>query len=118
MAGVLLAACSAQDATSAESGSDPMPLDVRLDQEVNSLNPAGDMVWMRQFHSFVHIAALEDEVTVLDARVNRGNCSVSWYSHNSPLRFGQEIKGMLSCDQDNVREVTVTTDKGTYTFNF
>lgn len=141
MAGVLLGGCSpgssapeespgpatamespvspAASPSAVQSAEPSIPVEVEVDQEDNPLNMDGEKPWYPPFLTYIHIRALEDSVKVTDAKINRGNCTVSmWFSHNSPLRFGDEIRGQLNCEQDNVREVTVTTDKGTYTFNF
>ncbi|WP_026471595.1 hypothetical protein [Alkanindiges illinoisensis] len=100
-------------------GGSSAPVEVQIDQEVNPLNPDGSKPWYPEYLTYVHIRAIEDSVKVTDASINRGNCKVShWFSHPDPLPYGQEIKGQLSCDQDNVKEVSVTTDQDTYTFNF
>jgi hypothetical protein len=95
------------------------PVEVEVDQEVNPLNADGSKPWYPEYLTYIHIRAIEDSVRVTDARINRGNCQVShWFSFTNPLQYGQEIKGQLQCKRDNVKEVSITTDKDTYTFNF
>ena len=95
------------------------PVEVNIDQDINPLNPDGSSLSYPRYLNYIHIRAVEDQVNIRDARVNRGNCKVGyWFRHNNPLRFGDEIKGQLQCDQNSVKEVTITTDKSTYTFNF
>lgn len=101
-------------------GNSSAPVEVQINQEINPLNPSGSSSSLYpQYLTFIHIRAIEDQVNIKDAQINRGNCKVGhWYRHSNPLSFGQEIKGQLKCQQDSVKEVSITTDKSTYTFNF
>lgn len=69
--------------------------------------------------TYVVIAATADQVTVKNAKINRGNScpSLRWYGNGS-LKYGQSLKDSNMCDPDRIKEVTVETDQGDYTFNF
>lgn len=88
----------------------------------------GETNWSGQLMYYIKIRAIADSVTIGRIVVNRGNCGDdemdktltfgNTYSHNIGSRieaFGGIVKG---CSTDNVKEVQVFTDKGTWTFSF
>jgi hypothetical protein len=70
----------------------------------------------------VKITALDDLVIIREIKYNRGNCRI--IANNllfiqaarfpREIRFGQTIELMGACNQ--IIEVTITTNKGDYTF--
>ena len=90
------------------------PVEVSLTQQQNA-TLWSDGVQM----TYMVITAKADQVTVKSAKINRGNsCApLSWYG-NGNLKYGQSIKASNRCDPDAIKEVTVQTDQGDYTFNF
>lgn len=71
-----------------------------------------------------NIQATADDVTIRDVVVNRGSCHVppdmaAQLSSMVNLKFGQTWRGYSpNCKVDNVKELTVTTGRGTFTFSF
>jgi len=71
-----------------------------------------------------NIQATTEDVVISDVSVNRGNCTIppgtaAELKRQVNLKFGQEWRGYShNCKVDNVKEVTVTTSRGTFTFNF
>lgn len=95
------------------------PVEVNIDQDTNPLNPDGSSIYYPQFLTYVHVQAVQDNVRVTHLKVNRGNCPlVHVFQHPDVLKYGQEIKAQVRCDPDSIKEVEVTTDQDTYTFNF
>ena len=69
--------------------------------------------------SVIRVQANTDQVSIQNIIVNRGECPVSkWVQGNPNLRFGQEVKVILSCDSSQVLQVDVMTDQGEYSFGF
>jgi hypothetical protein len=60
------------------------------------------------------VTAISDEVTIKHIILNRGNCKAVGPT-NAVIRFGQQIEYYASCDPI---EVDVSTNNGTWTFNF
>lgn len=97
--------------------SKPPPLELSYTQANSSV-----------FH--LRFTAVADQVRVNSYTVNRGNCAYSdflddfYTSHRTRppgkppfnLKFGQSEEAAIRCN--NLREVLVETDKGTYTFTF
>lgn len=67
---------------------------------------------------YLVVTSKVDDVRLTNIKVNRGNCKTFNWRGPNPLQFGQEKRGMLTCDLDQVKEVVVETDKGEYTFTF
>lgn len=69
------------------------------------------------------VSAIADQVTIHNVTVNRGNTCAprfwyrSWPGHGS-LKFGQAVRAHITCDFHAVKEISVETDSGAYTFNF
>jgi hypothetical protein len=71
------------------------------------------------YYSYIHIQSTVDQISINRVSINRGNCPISFWVYKNPnLKFGQEMKAVLRCDMEQVREVTVETDQGEFTFNF
>ncbi|WP_151813862.1 hypothetical protein [Acinetobacter ursingii] len=69
--------------------------------------------------STIRVQATIDQVTVQQVTVNRGQCPVAYWMQGNPhLKFGQEVKGVLRCDANQVLQVDVTTDQGEFSFSF
>lgn len=101
---ISITGCSSADA----------PVKVSLSQQQNAT------LWSEgTLMTYVVIAATADQVTVKNAKINRGNScpSLRWYGNGS-LKYGQSLKDSNMCDPDRIKEVTVETDQGDYTFNF
>jgi hypothetical protein len=70
------------------------------------------------------IQAKEDEVLLKSVEVNRGNCKLpsgtaTDLSRTVSLKFGQVYTGYApSCKVDQIKEIDVQTDRGTFTFSF
>lgn len=70
------------------------------------------------------IQAIADEVVVENVVINRGNCvlpagTAKDIDRTVKLGFGQNYRGYSpSCTVNDVKEIKVTTDEGTFTFNF
>ncbi len=68
--------------------------------------------------------ATADDVTIRDVVVNRGSCNdplgtAFELSSAVKLKFGQTWQGYsTNCKVDNVKDLTVTTGRGTFTFSF
>lgn len=71
-----------------------------------------------------NIQANADDVVISDVVVNRGNCSVppgtaAELGRTVKLKYGQSWRGFSpDCQVGNVKEVSVTTGRGTFTFSF
>lgn len=67
---------------------------------------------------YLVVSSKVDSVKLNKIEVNRGNCKTFNWRGPNPLKFGQEKRGMLVCDLDQVKEVLVETDQGEFTFTF
>lgn len=71
-----------------------------------------------------NIQANTDDVVISEVVVNRGNCSVppgtaAELERTVKLKFGQAWRGYSpNCQVANVKEVRVTTGRGSFTFSF
>lgn len=71
-----------------------------------------------------NIQATTEDVTISQVVINRGSCTVpdgtaAELGRTVKLKFGQSWRGYSpDCKVDNVKELTVTTGRGTYTFGF
>ncbi|MCU4413703.1 hypothetical protein KTH71_06550 [Acinetobacter sp. WU_MDCI_Axc73] len=98
--------------------SDSAPVNVYRDDE---MNPAYSFENQNVPFSLstIRVQATTDQVTVQQVTVNRGQCPVAyWIQGNPHLKFGQEIKGVLQCEANQVLQVDVVTDQGEYSFSF
>lgn len=94
----------------------PVSVNINFDE-----NPAYEYQgqYAPMFYSHIHIQSTVDQVRINRVSINRGNCPISFWVYKNPnLKFGQEMKAVLRCDMEQVREVTVDTDQGEFTFNF
>lgn len=68
----------------------------------------------------LNIMSLNDDPTTLTkVSINRGNCRTKGFYDYQNMRYGSVAQVYLGCAAENVREVTVTTNRGlTYTYNF
>ena len=51
-------------------------------------------------------------------KVNRGNCPVGSGENYKNMQYGTVAEIIIRCDARQVREVTLTTSSGEYTYNF
>ena len=66
----------------------------------------------------LEIISLNDASTsITGVKVNRGNCPVGSGEGYKNMRYGSIGHVFLRCDPQQVREVTLTTANGEYTFN-
>lgn len=71
-----------------------------------------------------NIQSSTDDVVISEVVVNRGNCTVppgtaAELGRTVKLKFGQSWRGYSpDCKVGDVKEVTVTTGRGTFTFGF
>lgn len=66
----------------------------------------------------LEIISLNDASTsITGIKVNRGNCPVGSGEGYQNMRYGSIGHVFLQCDPQQVREVTLTTANGEYTFN-
>lgn len=70
-----------------------------------------------------NIQAIGDEVTVKNVVINHGNCRLSHGTDKEMEReikidFGKSYRGYSSCPAGEVKEIKVTTDRGTFSFTF
>ncbi|GAA8526484.1 hypothetical protein HpKK47_01120 [Helicobacter pylori] len=86
------------------SGSEKPPIDI----EVTFRN---SLYW-------ISIISNVDSITILSAKINRGNCDndgLPYFKINKTLRFGDSYQFyILRCQ--HIKEVSVETDKGTWDF--
>ena len=67
----------------------------------------------------LEITSLNDASTsITGIKVNRGNCGVGSGEGYQNMRYGSVGHVFLRCDPQQVREVTLTTANGEYTYNF
>lgn len=92
------------------AGCGESPIDVSLDT-APGLNGFSDL-------NYLVVSGKVDNIKLNTATVNRGNCKAFNWRGPNPLKFGQELRGMLSCDVDQVKEVVLKTDQGEFTFSF
>lgn len=95
------------------NGDAPVEVSVSYQQETHFLS--GEPMEV----PIVVITATADEVEVSRTIMNRGNsCGIKSWIGRGNLKYGQSLKGRLSCEPDAVKEVKVETNQGDYTFNF
>ncbi|GAB0000165.1 hypothetical protein VN1162_05450 [Helicobacter pylori] len=86
------------------SGSEKPPIDI----EVTFRN---SLYW-------ISIISNVDSITILSAKINRGNCDndgLPYFKINKTLRFGDSYQFYLFRCQ-HIKEVSIETDKGTWDF--
>lgn len=104
-----LSACGLNEST-------PISVNINLEE-----NPAYQYQgeYAALYYNYIHIQSTVDQVRINRVSINRGNCPISFGVYQNPnLKFGQVMKAVLGCDMEQVREVTVDTDQGEFTFNF
>ncbi|SEL24156.1 hypothetical protein [Acinetobacter sp. DSM 11652] len=95
-----------------------LPVSVRLDLMPNQFHIPNNPYTPAYFNSVI-IQATTDQVTVENIVINRGQCPLSsWRKRMSTLKFGQSFQSVIDCNIEQVREVTVKTNQGEFTFNF
>lgn len=88
-------------------------------QSLASLDPDIDVGWRSNgMTNWLEITAIEDRVVLNDVNVNRGNCRSGQVDSAIRYDFGDKARVSLGCSIDSLREVEVTTNRGTFTFNF
>ncbi|GAA7294778.1 hypothetical protein HpCK54_02110 [Helicobacter pylori] len=86
------------------SGSEKPPIDI----EVTFRN---SLYW-------ISIISNVDSITILSAKINRGNCDndgLPYFKINKTLRFGDNYQFYILRYQ-HIKEVSIETDKGTWDF--
>lgn len=91
------------------SGSEKPPIDI----EVTFRN---SLYW-------ISIISNVDSITILSAKINRGNCAnndgLPYFKINKTLRFGDSYQFyILPFRCRHIKEVGIKTDKGTWNFTF
>ncbi len=87
------------------SGSEKPPIDIE--------------VAFRSHLYWIDIISNVDSITILSAKINRGNCANNdgfpYFKINKTLRFGDSYQFyILRCQ--HIKEVSIKTDKGTWDF--
>lgn len=66
----------------------------------------------------LEVISLNDTSTsITSVKVNRGNCPVGGGENYKNMQYGTVAEIIIRCDASHVREVTLNTAKGEYTFN-
>lgn len=92
--------------------SDKVPVEVSTSQSPNQFSPKG-------YDNLIVVTSVADQVRVNKVIVNRGNgCNVFSWNGTTSMSYGQSIEGATHCEPNQIREVSVSTDQGDYTFNF
>ena len=66
----------------------------------------------------LEVTSLNDASTsITSVKVNRGNCAVGSGENYKNMQYGTVAEIIIRCDARQVREVTLTTANGEYTFN-
>ncbi|ENW08006.1 hypothetical protein [Acinetobacter beijerinckii] len=66
----------------------------------------------------LEVISLNDTSTsITSVKVNRGNCPVGGGENYKNMQYGTVAEIIIRCDASQVREVTLSTAKGEYTFN-
>jgi len=76
--------------------------------------------------SIIYVQSVDNEVIVREVVINRGNCVTNYPvadHENKPikrkaLKYGETFSPTTLCKLHEIREVSVTTDKDTYTYTF
>lgn len=81
-------------------------------------NPVSVQTYVSSGAHILSIQSNENNVTIYSVSVNRGNCSIQDRSGHNSLRFGDEKTYYLvgGCSVAKVKEIQVSTDRGTVTF--
>jgi hypothetical protein len=67
----------------------------------------------------LEVTSLNDASTsITSVKVNRGNCPVGSGENYKNMQYGTVAEIIIRCDARQVREVTLTTSSGEYTYNF
>lgn len=70
------------------------------------------------------LQAITNNTVISNVVINRGNCrlpagTTSELSRNVPLKFGETYTGYSNnCTVDNVKEIEVTSNAGTFVYSF
>ncbi|GAA9571313.1 hypothetical protein HpHA50_25700 [Helicobacter pylori] len=88
------------------SGSEKPPIDI-------------EVTFSRYGLYWIDIISNVDDITILSAKINRGNCTnndgLPYFKITKTLRFGDSYQFyILRCQ--HIKEVSVETDKGTWDF--
>ncbi|WP_336936428.1 hypothetical protein [Acinetobacter beijerinckii] len=66
----------------------------------------------------LEVISLNDASTsITSVKVNRGNCPVGGGENYKNMQYGTVAEIIIRCDASQVREVTLSTTKGEYTFD-
>lgn len=81
-------------------------------------HPYSNNLWKA---TIINIQSLADETVIKEVVINRGNCANLNHSklgNGKPLKYGEVYTAMTFCKINEIREVTVTTNKSSSTFTF
>lgn len=80
--------------------------------------PINIEVGFRNHLNWIDIISDVDSITILSAKINRGNCAnndgLPYFKINKTLRFGDSYQFYILCR--HIKEVSIETDKGTWVF--
>ncbi len=68
-------------------------------------------------HKLEIISLNDASTTITGIKINRGNCPTGSADHYQNMGYGTVAGVFIRCDPQNIREVTLTTANGEYTFN-
>lgn len=87
-------------------------------QALVSLSSDVEVAWRTDgFRTWIEITATEDRVVLRDVKVNRGNCRSVEVDPAIRYEFGQKAIVGIGCSHEALREVEVTTNRGTFKFD-
>ena len=87
------------------------PIEVSTEHYANNPN----------FASEVKVLSLVDSIVIQGVNVNRGNVKATyWITNPVPhtLKYGTAFMTRVAAPQQNIKEVEVQTDQGSWTFTF
>lgn len=103
-----LTACQEQDI--------PEPVQPDIEISISTNSHWGTLVFA--------IQSLTDQTTISAVKINRGNCRLAQgtskeISRTVSLKFGQSYSGYSNnCTVDNVKEIEVTSNAGSFVYSF
>lgn len=84
-----------------------------------SRNPDVEVGWKSNgMNTWLEIIAIEDRVVLRDIKANRGRCTAGQVDPAIRYDFSEVARIHLGCSYAGLREVEVTTNRGTFTFYF
>ncbi len=90
------------------SGSEKPPIEIEV-------VPRSGLYW-------IDIISNVDDITILSAKINRGDCANNdgfpYFEINKTLKFGDSYQFYIPFRCRHIKEVSIKTDKGTWDFTF